>query len=77
MQLADPALRDPQDQADLAQVFTELVRKGAQVVLSNSDTPLVRTLYAGWPMGVIMAPRAVSCKVETRTAVPEILVRWK
>ena len=38
------------DQVELARVFRELDAKGCRVVLSNSEHPRTRELYAGLPM---------------------------
>lgn len=59
----------------LATRFTELVRAGVAVLLSNSDTPLVRKLYDGWQIDPIDARRSINSKGGSRGAVGEVLVR--
>ncbi|HVY45788.1 MAG TPA: DNA adenine methylase [Minicystis sp.] len=63
------------DQARLAEVYRELDRRGCLLALSNSDTPAVRELYAGFDLCPILAPRAISSKASTRGDVTELLVR--
>lgn len=62
-------------QIRLAQVFAELARRGCAVMLSNSDTPAVRELYAGWRIDRVMAPRSISMRASARGPVGEVLVR--
>lgn len=64
-----------EDQARLAEVFRELDERGCLLALSNSDTPEVRKLYAGYDVSPIIAPRAISSKASTRGEVTELLVR--
>ena len=63
------------DQRRLRDVFRELDRRGAKLMLSNSDVPFIRDLYRGFQIDVLMAPRAVSCDAGTRGPVPEVVVR--
>lgn len=63
------------DHAELARVYRELDAKGCLLALSNSDTKLVRDLYAGFDMTPIIAPRAISSKASTRGEVSELLIR--
>ena len=64
-----------QDQADLAATFAELGRRGCKVMLSNSDTPLIRDLYADFHVEVVMAPRFVNRDATKRGPVSELVVR--
>jgi DNA adenine methylase len=64
-----------QDQAELAQVFRELDRKGCKVLLSNSDTKMTRELYSGFELRSLRVLRAISCKGSERTGYRELLVR--
>ena len=66
---------DEEDQARLAAVFRELDARGCLLALSNSDTPLVRRLYAGFHITEIEARRAISSKASTRGFTTEVLVR--
>ncbi len=63
------------DQTRLAGVFRELDERGCLLALSNSDTPAVRQLYAGFDVSPIIAPRAISAKASTRGDVTELLIR--
>jgi DNA adenine methylase len=63
------------DQARLADVFRELDARGCLLALSNSDTPAVRELYAGYDFSPVIAPRAISSKASTRGDVTELLIR--
>lgn len=63
------------DQARLASVFRALDERGCVLALSNSDTPEVRRLYAGYHFTSIVAPRAISSKASTRGEVIEVLIR--
>lgn len=63
------------DQARLAATFRELDARGCLLALSNSDTPEVRELYAGYDVSPIIAPRAISSKASTRGEVSELLIR--
>ena len=44
-------------------------------MLSNSDTPLIRDLYAHHHIDRVMAPRAISRTANGRAAVAEVIVR--
>ena len=64
-----------EDQERLADTFKLLDARGCVLALSNSDTPLVRKLYAGYDLCPIIAPRAISSKSATRGEVTELLIR--
>ena len=63
-----------EDQARLADWFAELVRRGCSVVLSNSDTGLVRALYKAYPRRSVPVNRPVSCKGSGRTGFRELII---
>ncbi len=63
------------DQRRLAEVFAELTRRGARCMLSNSDVPFIRALYADYRVDTVAAPRAVSCDASNRGPVSEVVVR--
>jgi DNA adenine methylase len=44
-------------------------------MLSNSDAPLIRTLYRGFRLDTVAAPRAINCNGKRRGKVTEIVVR--
>lgn len=62
------------DQVELARVFRELDAKGCRVVLSNSEHPRTRELYAGFPIQVVSAPRFINCKPGGRGNISELVV---
>jgi DNA adenine methylase len=63
-----------EDQERLAGVFARLAERGCAVMLSNSDTPFTRRLYARYRVDRVYAPRAVNSRADRRGAVAEILV---
>lgn len=63
------------DQRRLRDVFRELDRRGAKLMLSNSDVPFIRDLYRGYQVDTVMAARAVSCDASARGPVREVVVR--
>lgn len=63
------------DHKELARVFRDLDARGCLLALSNSDTKLVRELYAGFDLTPIIAPRAISSKAATRGDISELLIR--
>ncbi|MDI7246482.1 MAG: DNA adenine methylase [Bacillota bacterium] len=65
---------DESQQKRLAAVFRELDRRGCYLMLSNSDSPLVRELYRQFRIETVMAKRYINCKGERRGAIPEALV---
>lgn len=62
------------EQRELAETFRELDRKGVLLMLSNSPTPLVRSLYEGYHMETLRAKRAISSNGAGRGAIDELLV---
>ncbi len=62
------------DHERVALTFASLVERGATVVLSNSDTPLVRDLYAGWESRAVNVRRSVGASAATRKSVGELIV---
>jgi len=65
----------PDDQRRLRDVFAELGQRGVSAVLSNSDTPFVRELYAGLAMEQVFVARAVNSRANGRGKVAEVIVR--
>jgi DNA adenine methylase len=63
------------DQEALAAAFRELDKRGVCVVLSNSDTPDVRRLYAGFAIEQVFARRSVNTRGDRRGPVAEVIVR--
>ncbi len=66
---------DVQQHRQLAEVFMQLTQRGCTVLLSNSATPLVQELYAGFSMAEVPARRVINSAGSKRGAVPELIVR--
>lgn len=62
------------EQRRLADTYRRLDRRGCQLMLSNSDTPLVRSLYSRYRLVPHQARRAISCKADGRGPVGELLI---
>jgi len=65
---------DEKEQERLARVFRNLDARGCFIMLSNSDTELVRQEYQEYKSIKVEANRAISCKVSTRKAVSELVI---
>ncbi|MBI4511399.1 MAG: DNA adenine methylase [Deltaproteobacteria bacterium] len=65
---------DSSDQERLAGVFRLLSARGCAVMLSNSDTPLIHRLYAGFRIDRVFCARAISSRGDARDPVPEVIV---
>ena len=61
-------------QRDLADFANELVGRGCQVMVSQSDTPFVRQLYRSWDVHKVRAPRAINCDGKARGDVAELIL---
>ena len=60
----------------LAKVAGALSGKGVKVLLSNSDTPLIRELYGGrFTVDQVMASRHVNSNADRRGKIAELIVR--
>jgi DNA adenine methylase len=64
----------PDDQAALADCARELVTRGCRVMLSNSDTPFIRSLYKGFRIERVKCPRAINSNASKRGSVDEVIV---
>jgi DNA adenine methylase len=62
------------EQNKLAELFKAAAERGAQLMLSNSDTPLTRQLYAGFRLETVQARRAVNCDGAKRGRISELVV---
>ena len=62
------------EQRDLADTFRELADRGCFVMLSNSDTPLIRELYKDYSIYEIQASRAINSNAAGRGKITELLV---
>ncbi len=65
------------DQRRLAQTIHELTARGCRVLLSNSETPLVRGLYEDprYHVEVVYAPRNINSDATSRQKIPELAIR--
>lgn len=62
-------------QRRLAEVFATLAKRGVKVLLSNSETPLVRELYGDFRIETVYATRLVNSRADRRGKIAEVLVR--
>ncbi|MHA3801858.1 DNA adenine methylase [Mycoplasma sp. VS30B] len=61
-------------QKELAKCFSELDKKGAFVMLSNHNTPLIRELYKNYNINVVLAKRWISSNGNYRGEVEEVII---
>lgn len=66
---------DTAAQERLAGVFRDRAHRGAYVMLSQSNTPLVRKLYKGFHISKVENSRSISCKGDGRGKVSELIIR--
>ncbi len=62
-----------EDQEQLAEVFSDLNKRGCLVLLSNADTPLIRRLYGQFQQTPLPVTRYVSSK-KVKHAVSELVI---
>ena len=62
------------DQAELAHTYEELNQRGCLLMLSNSDTPLIRKLYSGFHIHRVPARRSINTRADKRGSVWEVVV---
>ena len=64
------------DQEKLRDLCLTLRERGANVMVSNSDTEFIRDLYSGevFVFHEVRAPRMVNCKANARGAVSELII---
>ena len=63
-----------QDQRDLARLYADLDRRKCLLMLSNSDTPLIRQLYADFRLHRVSARRMINSDGKKRGPVSEVVV---
>jgi len=66
---------DEEDQRRLAEVFRALDRRGCLVMLSNSETPFIRELYAGYDIRVVYSRAKINSISDKRGPTPELVIR--
>ena len=64
------------DQLQLAKLFVELNNRQCNVLLSNSDTPLIRKLYSDFSSRIkeVNVSRVINCKASRRSGHKELLI---
>ena len=62
------------DQSALRDACKRWRKAGVFVIVSNSDTPLIRELYQDFHLISVQAPRFINCKGNERTKVSELLI---
>lgn len=62
------------DQRELAIVFSKLAKRGCYVLLSNSDTPLIRELYCDFSLRSIQVSRPINSVGSGRKGFKELIV---
>ena len=65
---------DEAEQKRLAKTYATLAEKGCFVMLSNSDTPLIRELYKDFYIHEVQASRAINRNGDGRGKITELLV---
>jgi len=63
------------EQKRLAKLFKRLDNKGCRLMLSNSDTALVRKLYKGYQVKIIKCGRSINSMADGRGKVNELIIR--
>ncbi|MEP6576014.1 MAG: DNA adenine methylase [Nitrososphaerota archaeon] len=66
-----------EDQRELSEVFKILDQRGCKILLSNSDTPVIRKLYNEFSSFLVQikANRAINSNASKRTGHSELLIR--
>jgi DNA adenine methylase len=65
---------DDSEQERLANVFRSLAKRGCYVMLSNSNAPLIKELYADFNIHQVLARRAINSKGAGRGKIIERLI---
>lgn len=66
---------DEQEQRRLFDTFCQLDKKGCLVMLSNSNTPLIKDLYQNYLCTQVVAKRLINCQGAKRGEVSELVIR--
>lgn len=61
---------------ELATIFNKLNKKGVKVMLSNSNSPFIRSLYSKYKKGMslVSARRLINCNYRERNNIKELLI---
>jgi DNA adenine methylase len=63
------------DQKELAEIYRQLDEMKCKVMLTNSNTPLVREFYAPFVMVEVVSKRAINCKAAKREGHSDLIIR--
>ncbi len=63
-----------EQQVNLKEIVTQLATRRVKVLVSNSDCPFIRELYAGCKIKTINAARSINSKAGKRGKITEVLV---
>jgi len=63
-----------EDQKRLAELFRALDKKGCSVMLSNSDTDLIKKLYKGFNINTVKASRMINSDGSKRGKINELVI---
>ena len=63
------------DQCTLRNTFAELAQRGVYVMLTNSNTRLIRELYAGFKIERVFTSRSISSKGSGRGKLLDLIIR--
>jgi DNA adenine methylase len=63
-----------EDQHELAMIFKDLDRRRCLLMLSNSETPFVRDLYADYRIETVQSQRRINSNAEKRGPIDEVVV---
>src|SRR5919206_501642 len=63
------------NQKELAEIFRQLDEMKCKVMLTNSNTPLVRELYAPFVITEVGSKRAINCKAAKREGHSDLIIR--
>ncbi len=64
-----------EDQQRLSHVYRKLDKKGCLLMLSNSDSEFIRSLYKGFKLETVQARRAINSNGQRRSSISELLVK--
>jgi DNA adenine methylase len=62
------------DQRALAETARSLIARGCQVMLSNHDTPFIRSIYRGFHIDRVKCARAINSNAAKRGDVDEVII---
>jgi len=62
------------EQEQLADIFREVDKRGCKIMLSNSDTEFIKTLYKGYKIHIVKATRMINCDATKRGKINELVV---